>query len=85
MSEEKDGLRHNHATLHWVGEPNRVCGNCQHFEKIPTSKQEHGYCHNLISGRMSTGGKTGFNETCRRGFYPDIVRFPLEKRLNVQP
>lgn len=61
--------------LQWPGEPERKCGNCQHWRPLPTKGK--GECHNLISQFMET------RETscCARGFYPNVDRFPLADRL----
>jgi hypothetical protein len=62
-------------TLHWFGEPKRICGNCQHFK--PSEQVKHvGDCHNLISGRWrSSDGEPA----CQRGFYPACDRWPIER------
>lgn len=65
--------------LRWPGEPERRCSNCQHWK--PTKLDpKMGDCHNLISQFMQT------RETscCARGFYPDVVRFPIEERIRLQ-
>lgn len=58
--------------LHWPGEPERKCGNCEHWKPLKTAP-DFGDCHNLISQFMQT------RETscCARGFYPCTKRFPL--------
>lgn len=58
--------------LHWVGEAERICGNCEHFDL------GSGGCHNGISGCLKT---MAGNNACMRGFYPCTIRFPLHVRL----
>lgn len=66
-------------TLHWVGEPDRICGNCDHFRR---TKLAAGQCRNGISSRFSTSAR---DKACMRGFYPDTQRFPLHVRLGIVP
>ena len=61
--------------VHYVGEPARICGNCQ-FWKRP--ERGYGNCSRPMSGKTRTGSK----ESCRHGFYPSVERFPLEKRYH---
>lgn len=63
--------------LNLIGEPERICGNCDHWEISKTAK-DRGLCHNLISGQWETKRTS----TCARAFYPDCTRFPLEKRYH---
>ena len=62
--------------VHYVGEPERRCGNCEHW-RGDAGKQTR-ECRNMISQKM----KTRSDETCRRGFYPSVSRFPLEVRYH---
>lgn len=72
-------------TLHWFGEPERICGNCQHFKRSDKIKHA-GSCHNLISGRLAVGMRTSDGESaCKRGFYPACDRWPIEQRLGIMP
>jgi hypothetical protein len=67
-------------TLHIIGEPERLCGNCQHMgerERGTTQRK----CHNLNSGRATVVPK---DLACRRAFYPDCERFPLVERLGIR-
>jgi len=64
--------------IHWPGEPERKCGNCQHWRPLRTVRNR-GECHNLISQFMETQEKS----CCARGFYPDVARFPLEDRIRA--
>lgn len=57
--------------LHFVGEPKRTCGNCQHSRER--------LCRNGISGRTTVRAA---DTACDRGFYPDVKRFPLEVRYH---
>lgn len=66
-------------TLHIIGEPERLCGNCEHF--LPRELDPaRGRCRNLNSGRVQTTIK---DMACRRGFYPCTKRFPLPGRLGI--
>lgn len=67
--------------LHWVGEPKRLCGNCEHYERLKAGKSV-GKCHNGISQRFKTSAG---DSACLRGFYPDVERFPLHERLGIKP
>lgn len=64
--------------VHYVGEPQRVCQNCQHWERPKTSKQG-GLCHNLIGKSIMTARA---NDTCARGFYPSVEKYPLAERYH---
>jgi hypothetical protein len=65
------------SVLHWVGEPERLCKNCEHYRRGKTVA-DRGECRNLISGTM----KVSENDTCARGFYPACDRWPLERRIH---
>lgn len=72
-------------TLHWPGEPERVCANCEHFDggglqPDGSHVNASGDCHNGISGKFQTHAK---DLACARGFYPCTTRFPLHVRLGV--
>lgn len=60
--------------INWINQPERICGNCHHRDAAK------GACHNLISGRWKVGAK---DSACARGWYPDVERFPLEKRFHA--
>lgn len=60
--------------LNWHGQPERICGNCEHFK----NNRE---CHNGISGCFTTKAS---NKACARGFYPCTTRFPIEKIFHEQ-
>jgi hypothetical protein len=65
----------------YPGDPPRLCKNCEHFDggglkADGTHEWSHGDCHNGISGRF----QTNVEDTCS-GFYPDTVRWPLDKRM----
>lgn len=56
----------------------RICRNCEHFDgggldKQGEPKNQHGDCHNTISGRFTTSAGDG----CEKGFYPCTTRWPL--------
>lgn len=73
--------------LHWIGEPKRVCGNCEHFDGGGLDKRgrpinEYGDCHNGISGTLTTKASA---PACARGFYPCSTRWPLHKWLGIKP
>jgi hypothetical protein len=70
-------------TLHWVGEPERLCGNCEHYDggglgKNNWPREASGDCHNGISGKLQTSAKSA---ACKRGFYPCSTRWPIHERL----
>ena len=64
-------------TITWPGEPERKCGNCEHWKPLKLDPKK-GECRNLISQFMET------RETscCARGFYPCTKRFPLDERIH---
>jgi hypothetical protein len=64
--------------LHWPGEPERKCGNCQHWRPLAADPGK-GDCHNLISQFMVTRSTS----CCARGFYPAVDRFPLAERMHA--
>jgi hypothetical protein len=69
--------------VHYVGEPARLCRNCEHFDGGGLTLNgdqvnRDGDCHNSISGRF----QTSIDETCVKGFYPCTTRFPLDKRYH---
>lgn len=71
--------------LHHPGEPERLCGNCEHFKPTRVTAASSranvpGVCHNGISGRFTSSAK---DLACLRGFYPETKRFPLHERLGV--
>lgn len=65
--------------VHHIGEPARLCQNCQHWEKPTIAGGNAGRCHNLIGKSIMTARA---NDTCARGFYPSIAKFPLEQRYH---
>lgn len=70
--------------VHHIGEPERVCANCEHFDggglkADGTHDSPHGDCHNGISGKFQTHAK---DLACLKGFYPCTTRWPLEKRYH---
>lgn len=60
--------------INWHGQPERICGNCQHYRASKTARNR-GDCHNLISGRWSCGPG---DSACPRGWYPAVDRWPIE-------
>lgn len=64
--------------IHWHGEPERKCGNCQHWRRLETERHM-GNCHNLISNLA----RTRETSNCARGWYPDVERFPIHKQFGV--
>lgn len=64
--------------VHWPGEPERKCSNCEHWRPIKSAKGM-GDCHNLIS-KLSVTSSTS---SCARGWYPCTKRFPLEERIHA--
>jgi hypothetical protein len=57
------------------GDPERRCGTCEHFDLKSAT------CHNGISGRLTTKSW----ETCVKGWYPCTTRWPLHKRMGIEP
>lgn len=66
--------------IHWIGEPELRCGNCQHFKK--RTAKERGDCHNLISGNWRVWPA---DAVCKRGWYPDVDRFPIHVLMGIRP
>lgn len=58
--------------IYWHGEPERICGNCQHLKG--------GHCRNLISGNWKAEPK---DAACKRGWYPDVKRFPIHELMGI--
>lgn len=68
-------LKREPEPVNWHGQPERICGNCQHYRARQAVK-ERGDCHNLISGTWECGSQ---DAACRRGWYPAVDRWPIEK------
>ncbi len=66
------------VVVHYAGEPSRQCQNCQHWER-PRPGSSGGLCHNLIGKTIMTARA---NDTCARGFYPSVEKFPLAERYH---
>jgi hypothetical protein len=67
------------------GDPPRVCRTCEHYDGGGLGAhgplKETGDCHNGISGRFTTTA----SESCIPGWYPCTTRWPLHKRMGIEP
>lgn len=76
--QEPEHLKPQREPVNWHGQPERSCSNCQHWGPEPGYRDRHKRCHNGISQRTEAHAR----DSCNYGWYPDVVRFPIEKVFN---
>jgi hypothetical protein len=64
--------------INFHGQPERKCGNCQHWGPERGTRDRTKVCHNGISQRVQAHER----DSCDLGWYPSVSRFPIEKVFN---